>query len=194
MTDRLVVGVAGSPRRNGNSDVMLEAALAAAAVAGARVERIVPSRDGVSACRGCNACSRDGVCIQRDGMIEVYPLLDAADAFVVATPVFFASVPSTLKALLDRFQPYWARRYVLKQPAPPARPGALLIAAGGGDPYGHGCAESPTRSAFSVLGVHFGEAIVAEPVDAAHDVLGMPEVLEACRIAGARLGAGEPTP
>jgi multimeric flavodoxin WrbA len=189
VTARLVLGIAGSPRRRGNSDVMLDAALAGAEAAGARVERVVASDAGIAPCRGCNACSRDGRCIQTDGMAAVYELLDAADVIVVATPVFFASVPSTLKALYDRCQPYWARRYVLGEPPPEhKRPGALLIAAGGGDPYGHGCAEAPTRSVFAVLGVELTDEIVAEPVDAARDVLAKPEVIEACRALGERLG------
>jgi len=189
---RLVLGIAGSPRRKGNSDLMLDAALGAAQESGAHVERIIASAAGISPCRGCNACSRDGVCIQTDGMGAVYELVDAADAVIVATPVFFASVPSTLKALYDRFQPYWARRYVLHQPAPePKRPGALLIAASGGDPYGHACAEAPTRSAFAVVGVRFDEVIVAEPVDAARDILAKPEVLKRCAEVGTRFGAGD---
>jgi multimeric flavodoxin WrbA len=169
---------------------MLDAALTAAADAGARTERVVASAAGIGPCRACHACSRDGRCIQEDGMVAVYELLDAADAIVVATPVFFATVPATLKALLDRCQPYWARRYVLGEPAPEhKRPGALLLAAGGGDPYGHACAEPPVRSALAVVGFKIGDVVVAEPVDAAGDVLRMTDVLTQCRAVGARLGA-----
>jgi multimeric flavodoxin WrbA len=188
VSDVRVLGIAGSPRRGGNSDLMLDAALSGAEASGAEVARIVASEGHISPCRGCNACSRDGVCIQSDGMTPVYGLLDAADAIIVATPVFFATVPSTLKALYDRCQPYWARRYVLGEPAPAhKRPGALLIAAGGGDPYGHSCAEATTKSVFAVLGVELADEVVAEPVDAARDVLAKPEVLDECRALGERL-------
>ena len=122
-------------------------------------------------------------------MVAVYRLLDTADAIVVATPVFFATVPATLKALLDRCQPYWARRYVLGEPAPERRrPGALLLAAGGGDPYGHACAEPPVRSALAVVGFRIEDVIVAEPVDTPGDVLAKPDVMAECRALGARLG------
>ena len=191
---RMVLGIAGSPRRGGNSDAMLDAALAAAAEAGSHVERVVVSTAGIAACRACQLCSRDGHCIQSDGMTAVYGLLDSADALVVATPVFFATVPSTLKALYDRAQPYWARRYVLHEPAAPKRPGVLLVAAGGGDPYGHACAETTTRSAMAVVGFEFDEVVVAKPVDSRGDVLGMPGVLESCASAGARLGVAPREP
>jgi len=194
VTPPMVLGIAGSPRRRGNSDSMLDAALKGAEAAGALTQRVVVSSAGISACRACQACSRDGHCVQDDGMTAVYELLDAADAIVVATPVFFATVPSQLKALYDRAQPYWARRYVLKQPVLAKRPGALLIAAGGGDPYGHGCAETTTRSAMAVVGYEFGDVVVAKPVDARGDLAGKPEVLGACSEAGERLGraAGQP--
>jgi multimeric flavodoxin WrbA len=189
MTTALVIGIAGSPRRGGNSDAMLDAALSGATSGGARTQRVVVSNAGISPCRACQACTRDGRCVQTDGMAAVYELLDAADAIVVATPVFFATVPSTLKALYDRAQPYWARRYVLHEPHGPKRPGALLIAAGGGDPFGHTCAETTTRSALAVVGFEIDEVIVAEPVDERGEVLAKPDVLESCRGAGERIAA-----
>ena len=87
-------------------------------------------------------------------MDDVYARIDAADAIAIATPVYFATVPAVLKVLYDRCQPYWARRYVLGEPAPAVRrPGALLIVRGGGDPFGSECAVAPTKSVLAVLGV-----------------------------------------
>ncbi len=113
-------------------------------------------------------------------MSAIYPLLDAADAFVVATPVFFAGVPAGLKALYDRCQPYWARRYVLGQPSPEVRrPGALLLVRAGGDPYGYECAVATTKSVFAVLGVRLLHEVVVEGVDSAGDVDSRPDALDA---------------
>lgn len=149
-----ILCIAGSPRRNGNNDRVLAALEEGVRVAGGKVDHLVAARAGASPCRGCNSCSRDGRCIQRDGMDRVYQSIDAADAVAIATPVYFATVPAVLKILYDRCQPYWARRYVLGQPAPTVRrPGALLIVRGGGDPFGSECATSPTKSVFAVLGV-----------------------------------------
>lgn len=149
----LVLGIAGSPRRNGNSDRLLSAALEGAREAGARIETIVASASGVNPCRGCNACSRDGRCIQRDGGDDLYAAIDAADALIIASPVYFATVPAVLKTLYDRMQPYWARAHVLKQPRSPRRPGAILLVRAGGDPFGFDAAEATTRSVMAVLGI-----------------------------------------
>jgi multimeric flavodoxin WrbA len=149
-----VLCIAGSPRRHGNSEQLLDALIAGVGAAGGEARRLVAVDSGVNDCRGCNSCARDGRCIQRDGMDAVYPLLDDADAIVVASPVFFATVPASLKSLLDRCQPYWARRYVLHEPRPEQRrPGAILVVGGGGDPFGNGCAIAPIRSVFAVLSV-----------------------------------------
>jgi multimeric flavodoxin WrbA len=181
-----ILGIAGSPRRGGNSDRMLDECLTGARAAGAEVDLLVVAAAGIAPCRGCNACSSTGECVVRDGMQDVYPRLDAADAIVVASPVYFATVPAVLKALYDRCQPYWARRYVLGQPIERRRPGALLVVGGGGDPYGHECAVTTTRSVFAVLGLDY-VAEHAMQADSPSDAGRHPGDLQAAREIGERL-------
>jgi multimeric flavodoxin WrbA len=184
-----VLCVAGSPRRHGNSDRLLEACAEGVRAGGVEARTLVVADAGISPCRGCHGCSAAGECVVEDGMAAVYPLIDQAAAIVVATPVYFATVPAVLKALYDRCQPYWARRYVLKMPAPPRRPGALLVVRGGGDPHGWDCAVTPTRSVFAVLGAVVGELLVLEGVDSPGDTARHPRELEEARAIGERLAA-----
>jgi multimeric flavodoxin WrbA len=181
-----LLAIAGSPRRRGNSDALLDACVAGAEAAGAKVDRLVVASAGIGFCTGCNECSKDGICVVRDGMQAVYARIDAADAFVVATPVYFATVPSVLKALYDRCQPYWARRYVLKRPIERRRPAALLVVGGGGDPYGNSCAITPTRSVFAVLGADYSFELAVE-ADARGDVLAHEEAIRRAREIGGAL-------
>jgi multimeric flavodoxin WrbA len=183
-----VLGIAGSPRRHGNSESLLDACLAGARQAGATTDTIVAAEAGIAPCRGCNACSSTGDCVVRDRMSEIYPRLDEADAIVVATPVYFATVPASLKVLYDRCQPYWARRHVLHMEPPPRRPGALLLVGGGGDPYGHGCAVTTTRSVFAVLALDYTAEVVVE-ADSPSDVKRDPDALARAGEVGARLVA-----
>lgn len=186
-----VICIAGSPRRHGNSDALLDAFESGVREAGGEPVRLVASQAGVAPCRGCNACSRTGVCVIRDGMDEVRELLDSADAIAIATPVYFATVPAVLKVLYDRCQPYWALRYVLGEPAPEVyRPGALLLVGGGGDPFGTACAVTPTRSVMNVLGVSLDEVIEVIGPDAAGDALSRADDLERAREAGRSLVRG----
>lgn len=173
-----VLCIAGSPRRHGNSEQLLDALSRGVVAAGGRAVRLVAIESGVGVCRGCNTCSQTGECVLRDGMDAVYAALDAADAIVVATPVFFATVPAALKTLYDRCQPYWARRYALGQPEPATkRPGAILVVGGGGDPFGTGCAVATSKSVFAVLGVSDGEVLEVVGPDSPSDMGRRPEAL-----------------
>lgn len=188
-----VLCIAGSPRRRGNSERLLEACAEGVRGAGGEAVMLRVADAGIAPCRGCNACSASGECVVTDGMSDVYPLLDAADAIVVSTPVFFATVPAVLKALFDRCQPYWARRHVLGMPQAARRPGALIVVGAGGDPFGHGCVVTATRSVFAVLAVDYSEELVVERVDTTADLASRPEALERARELGARL-AGSSSP
>jgi len=164
----------------------LDACLAGVEAAGGDAHKLVVAGMGIEPCRGCNACSLTGECVIRDRMSEVYPQLDEASAIVVSTPVFFATVPAVLKALYDRCQPYWARRYVLNEPAPPKRrPGGILVVGGGGDPYGWECADATTKSVFAVLDVRKTFEVVVEGVDSPSDLGRHPDALGKAREAGA---------
>ena len=101
-----VLCVAGSPRRHGNSERLLDAFIQGVNNSGGLAEKVVVAEYGITPCRGCNSCSDTGECIIRDRMYEIYALIDAADAIVVSSPVYFATVPAVLKAMYDRCQPY----------------------------------------------------------------------------------------
>lgn len=183
-----VLCIAGSPRRGGNSDRMLDALARGVQAAGGIPIRIVPATAGIAPCSGCNACSSTGECVVRDAMDEVYPLLDSAEAIAIASPVYFATVPAVLKALYDRCEPYWARRYILhEQRRDKRRPGALILVGGGGDPFGVGCAVTPTKSVFGVLDVELAEYFEFVGVDSPSDIGRHPEALQRAEEIGTSL-------
>ncbi len=171
----------------GNSEHLLDACAEGVLEAGGLPEKLLVADAGIEPCRGCNSCSETGECVLSDPMCDVYPMLDAADAVVVSSPVFFATVPAVLKALYDRCQPYWARRHVLHRPPPPRRPGALIVVRGGGDPYGSEAAVTTTRSVFGVLGVDCLEVLDVEGPDARDDVLSDEDALREARALGRRM-------
>jgi len=183
-----VLCLAGSPRRHGNSERLLDALAEGVEAAGGVAVRLAARDAGVGACLGCNACSKDGRCIQHDGMQAVFEQVDAADAIAVATPVFFATVPASLKTLLDRFQPYWVRRYLLREPRPAhKRPGAILVVGGGGDPFGTACAVNPIKSVFAVLSVSADRVVEVVGPDKPGDILTAEDALVQARETGAAL-------
>ncbi len=187
MASPRILCIGGSPRRQGNSERLLDALIRGVNNAGGLPEKLVVVDYAIAPCRGCNSCSKTGACVVQDRMHEIYPLIDSADAIVVSSPVYFATVPAVLKALYDRCQPYWARRYVLKEPRRRARPGGMLVVGGGGDPFGTGCAVTTTKSVLAVLGVQYEVELEVEGPDAAGDVECRPEALVRAEELGAEI-------
>ncbi len=125
----LVLGINGSPRKKSNSGFLLDTFLEEAEKLGASVDLIDVPRRNIKPCMEYTVCEKRGTCpIQDDMSSEGYTLLRRADVVVVATPVFFYNMSAQLKALVDRCQALWARKYMLKlkDPAGRHRRGYLL--------------------------------------------------------------------
>ncbi len=99
-----IVAVGGSPRRSGNSNSLLRAAVEAAVERGATAEYFYPSTMDIAGCRACDGCRRgpDAGCVQQDDMQQLYAALKACDVVVLASPVYFYALSSWAKAVLDR--------------------------------------------------------------------------------------------
>lgn len=99
-----VLGIMGSPRIGGNSDVLLSQALAGAKEAGADlVEKIILDRKHISGCKDCRKCNKMGVCAVKDDMLEIQKKILDAYAVIHASPVYFWTMTAQMKAYLDRW-------------------------------------------------------------------------------------------
>ena len=101
-----VLILSGSPRKNGNSDMLCDAFMKGALEAGHQVERIRVAEKNIGFCRGCYGC-RSGACVLKDDMAEVLQKMIDADVIVLASPVYFYSIDAQLKALIDRTVARW---------------------------------------------------------------------------------------
>lgn len=108
-----VLGIMGSPRRQSNTEILLDSALAGAEEMGAEVEKVVVSELKVSPCREIYACLKDGHCAIKDDMQWLYERLLETDRIIFASPIFFYGLTSQAKAIVDRCQALWVRRHVL---------------------------------------------------------------------------------
>jgi multimeric flavodoxin WrbA len=98
-----VLGVLGSPRVGGNSDILLEDALKGAKDEGAETEKIVLSQKKISGCLDCQKCNETGLCVIKDDMPEVHKKILEAHAVIHSVPVYFWSMTAQMKAYLDRW-------------------------------------------------------------------------------------------
>ena len=108
-----VLGIMGSPRRQSNTEILLDTALAGAKKMGAAVEKVAVSELKVHPCLEIYACRKDGKCAIKDDMQQLYEKLLEADHIVFASPIFFYGLTSQAKAIVDRCQALWVRKYVL---------------------------------------------------------------------------------
>lgn len=101
MKDILVIQGGGRP--GGNTAQLIDSFTRGAEEAGHRVEVISLMKNEVKGCLGCNACRYGKPCIQKDAFNDMVPKIKAADCMVFASPLYFWTVSSRLKAFIERF-------------------------------------------------------------------------------------------
>jgi multimeric flavodoxin WrbA len=101
-----VVGIVGSPRRGGNTEIMVREALESARQAGAETELVLVADCRISPCDGCGACTEGDGCVIEDDMQRIYEKLERADGIIFGTPVYFINVSAQAKAFIDRTLPF----------------------------------------------------------------------------------------
>ena len=174
-----VLGIAGTPRKGGNSEVLLDAALEPFAEAGWEVNRILLSEKYIAACSGCETCCSTAKCsIVSDDMGEIYKAFSACDAMVISTPVYWRNVPSQLKALFDR-------TYADKSLLAGKLGGAIAVGRGTGG--GQAIALNNIHNFYLSSGMLCvpGELNgLSAAADKAGDILNQPRRLEQARILG----------
>ena len=124
----LVLGLMGSPRKKGNTDFLLSSFMNEVEKAGVSTGIIEIAKRNIMPCMEYSVCEKKGTCPIDDDMNEIYHLLREADIIVLATPIFFYNTPAQTKALIDRSQTLWARKYRLNltDPVRKNRRGFLL--------------------------------------------------------------------
>ncbi len=124
-----ILGLQGSPRENGNTNDLLSMFMQEAANLGAITKTILPHTMDIKPCRELIVCEKKGFCPIKDDMENhIYALIKRSDIIVLASPVFFYNIPAQTKALIDRCQMFWGRKYKLKleDPNSKTRQGFLL--------------------------------------------------------------------
>jgi len=97
-----ILGLACSPRRGGNTEILVEEALIAAREKGAQTEFLRVADKQISPCDACGACAGDGVCVIEDDMQKIYQQLEMADGIIFGTPVYFINASAQAKTIMDR--------------------------------------------------------------------------------------------
>ncbi len=186
-----VLGIHGSPRRGGNTELLLKELLRGCKAEGAEVEEVFIRELKISPCLEIYACKKDGQCPINDDMKSLYQKFVEADVLAVASPIFFYAVSAHLKAVIDRCQALWARKYILKQPVSPtkAHRKGVFLAVGGSK--GSKIFDGPLLTMkyfFDALDMTFYRSLLFKEVDAQGEILGHPTAMAEAYSLGKELG------
>jgi multimeric flavodoxin WrbA len=101
MSKRVLI-LSSSPRKHGNSNALCDRFMEGAVEAHHQVEKVVLAEKKINYCTGCYACRGNGRCAQKDDMAQILDSMTAADAIVLATPVYFYTMCAQMKTVIDR--------------------------------------------------------------------------------------------
>lgn len=180
----------GSPRAEGNSELLLREALRAIDETGHEIRLFKLNLMKIKPCQDCGGCDQTGICIIRDDMDEIYQAVREADRIVLASPVFFFGLSAQAKAMIDRCQTFWCEKYLLKKPIPEGpygRKGLLILVGGMKKEVGIQCSEATARAFFRTASVPENDTLGFLSVDAKGAILEHPTALPDAYAAGKRL-------
>jgi multimeric flavodoxin WrbA len=97
-----VLGIVCSPRKEGNTEILMKEALTSAREAGAETELVSVIGKNIAPCDACSSCFKTGICHIKDDMQQLYEQMEQADAIIFGSPVYFGTVSAQCKAVMDR--------------------------------------------------------------------------------------------
>lgn len=182
-----IIAFLGSPRKDGNTELLLREAIKAIRESGFRVKTFNLNRMKIRPCEGCGMCSKTGTCKIGDDMRKIYTAIRESHRFILASPIFFFGMSAQTKTMIDRCQAFWCERYLLKMPIIDnqyGRRGLLILVGGTEREIGFQCAEATAKAFFRTISVPEHNTLSIMDVDAKGEILRHPTALKDAYRAG----------
>jgi NAD(P)H-dependent FMN reductase len=157
-TDRKrALGIVGSPRHGGNTEILVDEVLRGAQEVGAHIEKVILGKLDIAPCQACDRCINTGECVQRDDMPTLLEQMKHSQIWVLGTPVYWSGPTAQFKAFLDRW--HGALRVGFDQ-----QRAVLVIPMGEPDTSYADCVVQTVRTALAYLKVELFATILAPNV------------------------------
>lgn len=176
-----VLGFVGSPRKGGNTDLLVDEVLAGAVEGGASAGKVFLADHEVRPCRSCMGCLSKKRCVQKDDMQGLTRLMDGARSWVLGTPVWWWGPSAQFKLFVDRW--FGAARSIGFK----GRKAVVVMPLGDTNKATARHAKGMLLDALGYLGVEVVSTVIAPGCGDAGDVAKYAKVLEAARKAGRKL-------
>lgn len=185
-----ILALHGSPRIDGNTDILLKETLKPVEKAGHEIRLFKLNFMNIKPCQDCGGCDKTGACVINDDMDEIYDAIREADRIILASPIFFFGPSAQAKAMIDRCQSFWCEKYLLKKPIPEGqfgRKGLLLLVGGMKKESGVQCGEATAKAFFRTISIPEHGTLSFMGVDAKGAILEHPTALKDAYRAGEKL-------
>lgn len=111
-----IIGLSGSPRKGGNTDILLQTALRGARSAGAETALFYLNDMNIRGCQACCICKKTGQCAVQDDMQTIYNAIDESDAVIIGSPIYFGRMSAQLALVMDRLFAYLKPDFTTRLP------------------------------------------------------------------------------
>jgi multimeric flavodoxin WrbA len=191
--DMNVLVILGSPRRNGNSEILARTVVQELERQQTETaEYIHLNKLKISPCQSCGGCEKTSVCVIRDDMDALYEKVDAADRLFLVSPVYFYGPTAQCKTFIDRFQARWSRKYLLQKPFRDGddRRGYLLATAATKGEKVFDASLLIAKCFFDAINMKFGGSLLVRSVDKAGIIREREDEMMRAAAFGREIGAG----
>jgi len=180
----MIVAVYGSPRKGGNTDLLMDAFLEPL-YPHVEVKKYYLRDIPLKPCTACEGCSKTAVCIYKDEIWSIYEDIDLAKGLVLSSPIYFASVSAQVKAFIDRAQAFWVRKFLLKEKSPqPGKKGFYIsVGAINSDKYFLN-SKLVIRTFMISMDIEYAGDLFFSGVDGKGEIIGKPGALKAAARSG----------
>lgn len=176
-----IIGLMGSPRAGGNTDLLLDQVLQGAQSKGGEIKKLSLFSYNIKPCLEIYGCRKTGRCVIKDDHEKILESIFEADVIVLASPIFFYSLPSHTKAMVDRCQSLWVNKYILKNPLPikKERRGYFVSAGATKGKSLFDGARLTVKYFFDVFDAYYTDELLIRGLDEKGSVKSHPEALQA---------------
>lgn len=183
-----ILGLATSPRKGGNTELLLDAVLKGAASqtnTGQKIqlEKLSVNDLKIAPCRECNGCFKTGRCVVKDDFQLIYDKFIECDRLIFASPIYFMTMSAQAKTIVDRCQCFWARKYILKKSLRPnisssIRRGVLVSVGGTRGKHLFDCLKLSMKYFFDVLEMEYIDSLTFRQIDEKGAILQHPIAMQ----------------
>lgn len=183
-SEKRVIGIVGSPRRNGNTELIVDSILEGAKDGGASSQKVILKELDIAPCRACNSCTKTGSCVHNDDMEDLLTQMFDSDVWILGTPVYWWGPTAQFKAFLDRWYCVNDRSKFKGKEI------IVVIPSGGSGEYNYGPTRDMIERVIPYLGMVHVRTILASGIGRKGAIENHPDILETARQTGTDIASG----